>query len=60
AIAPGHWAAKAIQYAMLRPGIAAGMVNMNLDFYQYIIIGFLYNFALAIVTFRIFRHRNEF
>ena len=60
AIAPGHWAAKAIQYAMLRPGIAAGMVNMNLDFYQYIIIGALYNLVLMIVTFKIFQRRTNF
>lgn len=60
AIAPGHWAAKAIQYAILRPGIAAGIVSMNLDFYQYCIIGFLYNLALAAVAFRIFRRKNDF
>jgi len=60
AVAPGHWAAKAMQYAMLRPGIEAGMVNMNLGFYQYIIIGALYNLVLMIVTFKIFQRRTDF
>ena len=60
AVAPGHWAAKAMQYAMLRPGIEAGMVNMNLGFYQYVIIGALYNLALIIVTFKIFQRRTDF
>ena len=42
-LAPAHWLAKAVQYLFLRPGIEAGIVEMNLNFYQYLGIGFAYN-----------------
>lgn len=59
AIAPGHWTAKAVQYALLRPQIEAGFVKMNLSFYQYIIVGFIYNLILIGLTFKLFRNKNN-
>lgn len=58
-IAPAHWAAKAIQWALLRPQIEAGLVEMNLGFYQYLGLGILYNTILAAVTYRVFLKKNE-
>ncbi|MBS3899166.1 MAG: hypothetical protein KGZ54_02930 [Dethiobacter sp.] len=52
ALAPLHWAAKALQYAILQP-------EMNLTFYQYIIIGFAYNLLLVAATFKLFSKKNE-
>lgn len=57
AIAPPHWAAKALQYHMLAPQIEAGLVNMNLNFYQYIIIGLAYNLMLIALTFNLFKNK---
>lgn len=59
AIAPLHWAAKAVQHAILQPLIEAGQVRMNLSFYQYIIIGLGYNLLLVAATFYLFSKRNE-
>lgn len=59
AIAPGHWPAKAIQYALLRPAIDAGQVGMNLNFYQYIAVGMAYNAVLILATYRFFQSKNN-
>lgn len=59
-IAPGHWAAKAVQYFTLKPAIDAGYASMNLDFFAYIGIGFLYNALFVLFTYRMFKRRNSF
>lgn len=59
AIAPLHWASKAVQHAILQPLIEAGQVRMNLGFYQYIIIGLVYNLLLVAATYHLFRRKNE-
>lgn len=58
AIAPPHWAAKALQYHLLESHIEAGLVSMNLDFYQYIFIGIAYNLFLIALTFKLFKQKN--
>jgi len=59
AIAPPHWAAKALQYHMLEPLIESGMVSMNLNFYQYIFLGFAYNLLIVALTFNLFSQKNN-
>ncbi|MCR3921969.1 MAG: hypothetical protein NUK65_05530 [Firmicutes bacterium] len=59
ALAPGHWTAKAVQYILLEAQIDAGLISMNLNFYQYIFIGIAYNLLLVAVTFRIFRKNDN-
>ncbi len=59
AIAPGHWPAKVVQYAMLRPQINAGLISMNLGFYQYIFIGMAYNMLLVLAAYKIFKDKNH-
>jgi len=59
AIAPPHWAAKAVQRAMLEPLIDAGLVSMNLGFYQYLLLGFVYNSILVALTYRFFKNKND-
>ncbi|MDW7650949.1 MAG: hypothetical protein SCK29_07570 [Bacillota bacterium] len=59
AFAPPHWPAKAVQYALLRPQIEAGLIEMNLNFYQYVGIGVLYNLLLIAATYRLFRKKND-
>jgi fluoroquinolone transport system permease protein len=56
--APAHWLAKAVQYLFLQPGIEAGIVEMNLNFYQYLGIGFAYNLLLVAGAFILFKKRN--
>lgn len=58
AIAPGHWAAKAIQVMMLQPEIEAGVVQMNLGFHAYIGIGLVYNLLLIVGLYRLFERKN--
>jgi len=58
AIAPPHWAAKAVQRAMLEPLIDAGLVSMNLEFHQYIAGGMAYNLVLVALTYLLFRKKN--
>jgi fluoroquinolone transport system permease protein len=58
AIAPPHWAAKAVQYTILLPAIEAGQVTMNLSFWQYWGIGVLYNLLVVAVTYRIYLGKN--
>lgn len=60
AIAPGHWAAKAVQYLQMRPAIDAGLANMNLSFLSYLTIGFLYNALFAAFAYSLFKRRNAF
>lgn len=57
AVAPGHWAAKAVQHAMLRPQLEAGLIEMNLSFLGYVGIGMLYNLLLIAVTYRVFQRK---
>jgi fluoroquinolone transport system permease protein len=59
AIAPGHWPAKAVQYALLRPLIEAGHVTMNLTFHQYIGLGMAYNVVLVLLAYRLFKAKNH-
>lgn len=59
AIAPGHWPAKAVQYALLRPQINAGLIEMNLSFYQYLAIGMAYNVVLVIAAYRFFKNKEH-
>ena len=58
ALAPAHWAAKALQYSILKPLIQANMVAMNLDFYGYLGLGMLYNLLLAGGAYAIFKKKN--
>ncbi|UNC91033.1 hypothetical protein [Candidatus Contubernalis alkaliaceticus] len=59
-LAPGHWAGKALQYSLMRPLIDSGFLEMNLNFYQYVGIGFLYNIFLITVIYRFFIQKNHF
>ncbi len=59
ALAPGHWTAKAVQYAMLQPQIDSGFIEMNLSFYQYAIFGIAYNLLLVVATFMLFKKKND-
>lgn len=56
--APAHWLAKAVQYLTLQPAIEAGVVQMNLNFHQYIGIGFIYSLLLVLGAFTLFKKRN--
>lgn len=58
AIAPAHWPAKALQYAMMEPLIQAGLAEMNLGFYGYVGLGFGYNLLLAAAAYVIFSKKN--
>ncbi len=58
AVAPGHWAAKAVQRALMAPLIDAGAVTMNLGLRGYAIIGILYNLILAYGAFRLYQKKN--
>jgi fluoroquinolone transport system permease protein len=58
AFAPAHWVAKAVQHSLLQPMISAGLVEMNLGFYGYIGIGFLYNLLLVAGAFLLFKKKN--
>lgn len=60
AIAPGHWAAKAVQHLLLEPAINAGVAKMNLGFYAYLLIGFAYNALFAVMAYSMFKRRNAF
>ncbi|HAA37456.1 MAG TPA: hypothetical protein DCE00_01135 [Firmicutes bacterium] len=59
AIAPGFWPAKAVQYSILQPQIDTGLISMNLNFYQYILLGFAYNLLLITAAFGTFRKKND-
>jgi fluoroquinolone transport system permease protein len=59
ALAPAHWATKAVQFSILRPLIDAGLVKMNLNFYQYLGLGFLYNLLLIAAAYRVFQKKNN-
>jgi fluoroquinolone transport system permease protein len=59
AIAPAHWPAKAVQYALLKPHIDAGFMSMNLSFHQYIFIGIAYNMLLVLAAYKIFNNKNN-
>lgn len=58
-IAPGHWAAKAIQYTILQSHIDAGFVQMNLNFNQYVGIGLVYNCLLILGAYNVFKRKNN-
>ncbi|NLN44992.1 MAG: ABC transporter permease, partial [Clostridiaceae bacterium] len=59
AIAPGHWAAKAVQRSMMAPLINAGAATMNLGLRGYAIIGIVYNLILAYGAYRLFLKKNQ-
>jgi fluoroquinolone transport system permease protein len=58
-IVPIHWAAKAVQYAILEPQITAGIISMNLNFYQYLVIGLIYNLILIVIMYTWFKRKND-
>ncbi len=58
AVAPASWPAKAMQYAMLEPAIEAGFVEMNLNFYGYVGLGFAYNLVLVVLSYLFFKKKN--
>lgn len=58
AIAPAHWPAKALQYAMMEPAIEMGLAEMNLGFSGYVGIGFAYNLLLVAATYILFKRKN--
>jgi len=59
ALAPAHWVAKAVQYSMLEPAINLGLVEMNLNFYQYLGIGYVYNLLLVAGAYILFLKKNQ-
>lgn len=59
AIAPGHWAAKAVQRSMMAPLINAGVATMNMGLRGYAIIGIVYNLILAYGAYRLFLKKNQ-
>jgi fluoroquinolone transport system permease protein len=59
AIAPGFWAAKAVQTILFSDAISAGMIDMNLTFWPYLLIGFLYNIFLVVFMYSFFRKRTQ-
>ncbi len=56
AFAPAFWGAKAVQSRLLESYIEAGLVNMNLDFWMYLGIGFVYNLILIYTMYNVFRN----
>ncbi|HOY89771.1 MAG TPA: hypothetical protein PKZ09_08370, partial [Bacillota bacterium] len=60
AFAPGHWVTKAVQRLALEPAISAGLAKMNLSFASYVVIGFLYNAALIVLAYALFRRKNPY
>ena len=59
AIAPAHWVAKAVQYSLLQPAIEAGLTAMNLNFYQYVGLGYAYNLLLVAAAYILFKKNNQ-
>ncbi|PKM65231.1 MAG: hypothetical protein CVU94_08825 [Firmicutes bacterium HGW-Firmicutes-19] len=59
AIAPGFWPAKAVQTLMFKDAISAGVINMNLSFWPYLLIGFVYNLFLVVFMYSFFRKRTQ-
>lgn len=57
AFAPAFWGAKAVQSRLLESYIEAGLVNMNLDFWMYLGIGFVYNLILIYTMYNVFRNK---
>ena len=59
AIAPAHWVAKAVQHSLLQPAIDAGLTAMNLNFYQYLGLGYVYNLLLVAAAYSLFKRNNQ-
>ena len=59
AIAPGFWPAKAVQTLLFSDAISAGVINMNLSFWPYLLIGFAYNMFLVVFMYSFFRKRTQ-
>ena len=57
-VAPGHWAAKAVQRALMAPMIDAGTVTMNMGLRGYAAIGIFYNLILAYGAYRLYMKKN--
>ncbi len=59
AIAPGFWPAKAVQTLIFEDAISAGLIQMNLSFWPYLLIGFAYNLFLVVFMYSFFRKRTQ-
>lgn len=59
AIAPGFWPAKAVQTILFKDAISAGFIEMNLSFWPYLLIGFVYNIFLVVFMYSFFRKRTQ-
>ena len=57
AFAPAFWGAKAVQVSLFAKYIDSGLVNMNLNFWMYLGIGFVYNLILIYVMYNVFKHK---
>jgi fluoroquinolone transport system permease protein len=59
AIAPGFWPAKAVQTLLFKDVISAGLVDMNLSFWPYLLFGFVYNIFLVVFMYSFFKKRTQ-
>lgn len=57
AFAPAFWGAKAVQVSLFAKYIDSGLVSMNLNFWMYLGIGFVYNLILIYVMYNVFKHK---
>ena len=57
AFAPAFWGAKAVQVSLFAKYIDSGLVSMNLNFWMYLGIGFIYNLILTYVMYNVFKHK---
>jgi fluoroquinolone transport system permease protein len=57
AFAPAFWGAKAVQVSLLQPYIDLGVVSMNLNFWMYLGIGFIYNLVLVYLMYNVFKRK---
>lgn len=57
AFAPAFWGAKAVQSRLLQSYIDLGVVSMNLDFWMYLGIGFVYNIVLVYLMYNVFKRK---
>lgn len=58
AFAPSFWGAKAVQSRLLQSYIDLGLVSMNLDFWMYLGIGFVYNLVLVYLMYNVFKRKT--
>lgn len=58
AFAPAFWGVKAVQSRLLQSYIDLGLVSMNLDFWMYLGIGFVYNLVLVYLMYNVFKRKT--